>query len=58
MREVGGCLNRNFSRAENPWVRGMLVYKNMTSMVVSKVMEGRVMWKEQKLAKKLLVFLM
>ena len=27
-QEVGGCLDRNFSMAERPWVCGMLVYKD------------------------------
>ena len=38
---VGGCLDKNFLAVERPRVSGMLVYKEVTSMVVSKVLEGK-----------------
>ena len=33
--EVGGCLDRNFSRAERPLVWGMLVYTEVKSRIMN-----------------------
>ena len=38
---MGGRLDRNFSTAERPCVWGMLVYREVTSMVTSRKLEGK-----------------
>ena len=40
-QKVGGWLDKNFSRAEMPRVWGILVYREVTSMVTSRILGGR-----------------
>ena len=39
--EAGICLDRNFSRAEKPRLWGMLVYREVKSMLTNKILGGR-----------------
>ena len=50
-QEAGGCLDRNFSRSERPRVWGMLMHKEVTSMVTSRILDRKGMGKEQMVRK-------
>lgn len=55
---MGGGLYRNFWRVERLWVCRMLVCKDVTSMVISKIVMWRGIGKEWRMMKKRLVSLM